>query len=306
MRLLAPALLIASVALVATASIHPARGAGSTLKLTAIGDSLTSTGVTEQDGWVGLLASNLNTRLGTTTETTGYGRNGATSEEVLTFVESDATVRDALRRADLITYQAGINDFLQARARFLFGVCGGADNQDCLRDMVSAFVANWDQIVAELTAIAPSASFRTMDIYYPTAGYDQFLGMFGTLDPYLSQMNGHIWNAPGGLVADVHTAFNGTAGTDDPVAKGYILPDAVHPTWLGHIVIFFRFQTLGYDDVAPHPWSVGGLAGVPNVETSARAGPVSYFAPEIFALATLVMISASTASVARLYRARRR
>ena len=76
MRLLAPAVLIALVALVATASTHPARGAGSTLNFTAIGDSLTSTGVTEQDGWVGLLASNIGTRLGTTVETAGYGHNG--------------------------------------------------------------------------------------------------------------------------------------------------------------------------------------------------------------------------------------
>ncbi len=146
-----------------------------------------------------------------------------------------------------------MNDFLFARGQYINGTCGGSDNEDCLRAMVSSFDVNWDLLVSEIHALAPSATMRTMNIYYAVAAYDEGSGNFSILNPYLSQMNAHILSNPGGPVADVHLVYNGPKGTDDPYAKGYILSDGVHPNWLGHVVIALRLATLGYAGLPPGP-----------------------------------------------------
>lgn len=293
-RLCYAAILIVAVACTPWRTTATTSAAGTALNLVVVGDSLTYTGVTAPDGWAGLLANDLNTQLGTTTNVANFGRNNATSGDILSFIESDATVRAALRNADLVTYQAGINDFLQARGKFIFGLCGGADNQDCLRQMVADFVTNWDRIVTETGSLSPFATFRAMDIYYPVAAYDESQGLFATLNTYLSQMNTHIAAHPGGAAAGVHTAFNGADGTDDPIAKGYILPDAVHPTWLGQLTMFFRVKILGYSGITPHPWSVGGIAEAPALSAGKSSGAGGRRRPQatVAALSLLLLLAA--------------
>jgi hypothetical protein len=50
-------------------------------------------------------------------------------------------------------------------------------------------------------------------------------------------------------VADVYTAFNGRTHVEDPVAKGYILPDGIHVTSKGRAVIAKTLADLGYGKV---------------------------------------------------------
>ena len=52
-------------------------------------------------------------------------------------------------------------------------------------------------------------------------------------------------------VADVYTAFNGKTHLEDPVAKGYILPDGIHVTNKGRAVIAKTLANLGYKQVRP-------------------------------------------------------
>lgn len=52
-------------------------------------------------------------------------------------------------------------------------------------------------------------------------------------------------------VADVYTAFNGKTHLGDPVAKGYIQPDGVHPSNKGRRVIATTLADLGYEPVGP-------------------------------------------------------
>ena len=47
-------------------------------------------------------------------------------------------------------------------------------------------------------------------------------------------------------VADVYTAFNGATHLEDPVAKGYIQPDGIHPNDKGRAVVANTLVDLGY------------------------------------------------------------
>jgi lysophospholipase L1-like esterase len=47
-------------------------------------------------------------------------------------------------------------------------------------------------------------------------------------------------------MARVHQAFNGVNGNEDPVLKGLISGDGLHPNDRGHEVIAEAFRGLGY------------------------------------------------------------
>ena len=52
-------------------------------------------------------------------------------------------------------------------------------------------------------------------------------------------------------VADVYAAFNGTTHREDPVAKGYVQTDNMHPNDAGRAVIAETIASLGYKPVKP-------------------------------------------------------
>lgn len=52
-------------------------------------------------------------------------------------------------------------------------------------------------------------------------------------------------------VADVYTAFNGKTHLEDPVAKGYIQADGIHPSNKGRAVIAQTLADLAYKQVKP-------------------------------------------------------
>ena len=69
------------------------------------------------------------------------------------------------------------------------------------------------------------------------------------MEPYLDQVNQHIASsaqANGIPMAQVHLAFNGLNGDQDPVARGLIRVDGVHPNDNGHKVIADALAALGY------------------------------------------------------------
>jgi hypothetical protein len=52
-------------------------------------------------------------------------------------------------------------------------------------------------------------------------------------------------------MADVNRAFNGPSRLEDPIAKGYIQPDGVHPSDKGRAVIAKTLAAVGYKRVTP-------------------------------------------------------
>src|SRR5262245_386897 len=139
----------------------------------AMGDSL-AVGVLAERGYVERYRGAINADTGATVTVTNFAVNGWQSSDLLSSLTSDTRVRNALRSAQVITWDIGGNDLRAARLDFIRGTCGGADNQDCLRRAVEQFKSNWDAIVAEILSLrSPSnAILRTMDIYNPFVAVD--------------------------------------------------------------------------------------------------------------------------------------
>ncbi len=229
-----------------------------TIILTGLGDSITNTGISNGKGWTKQYVTDINSNLQASVQISNLATNGITSQQLLDLIVNNATYRQQIASAQLITLEIGYNDFLQSRGLYQFGTCGGSDNQDCLRNMVTNFSSSWDSIISEIKSLtadhSSSVALRAFDIYYSVAGADQsqtspYNGQFSVLNPYLTQMNTHIAQSAsqnGFLLGSVHEAYNGSSGTEDPVAKGYISADAIHPTDLGHTIIANRMLALRY------------------------------------------------------------
>jgi lysophospholipase L1-like esterase len=211
-----------------------------TWQYTALGDSLAA-GALAQQGYVPRYATYVNTDTGSNVTTLNLGIPGWHSGDLL----------NALQNDPIVTWDIGGNDLANAHDSFVQKTCGGVDNQDCLRTAVTTFQTNWDAIIVELLKLrVPSQTIlRTMDIYNPYVAADTTSGMFATIEPYLDQVNSHIQaNAQtnGIPVAAVHLAFNGPAGTVDPIAAGLIASDNFHPNDAGHKVIADQLRMLLY------------------------------------------------------------
>jgi lysophospholipase L1-like esterase len=212
-----------------------------TWQYTALGDSLAA-GALAQQGYVPRYATYVNTDTGSNVTTLNLGIPGW---------HNDPIVRNQVSGAEIVTWDIGGNDLANAHDSFVQKTCGGVDNQDCLRTAVTTFQTNWDAIIVELLKLrVPSQTIlRTMDIYNPYVAADTTSGMFATIEPYLDQVNSHIQaNAQtnGIPVAAVHLAFNGPAGTVDPIAAGLIASDNFHPNDAGHKVIADQLRMLLY------------------------------------------------------------
>jgi lysophospholipase L1-like esterase len=184
-----------------------------------------------------------------------------TSSDLLRGLRSSFVIRPVVRFSQVVTFNIGGNDLNPARSKYKTGVCGGSDNQDCLRSAVTQFKLNWDGILAELRHLRNlnRTIVRTMDIYNPYVTEDQASNSW--IDPspdpndfyvikfYLEQVNSYIAQtaaAEGISCAPVYATFNGPNGDQDPKAKGYIAFDNLHPSDFGHTVIAGLVRNLGY------------------------------------------------------------
>lgn len=218
---------------------------------TALGDSLAVGVLDSQGGYVKRYDNDITTDTGVTVSLTDLGVNGAHSGDLLKSLESDPNFRSHVSSAQVVTWDIGGDDLLHAVNLFRQGQCGGSDNQDCLRSAVKAFIPNWDGIVQQILTLRDKnkAVIRTMDIYNPFVAELMVQGTFSTVEPYLNQVNQHIAStarANGIPMAGVHLAFNGPNGDQDPVAKGLITIDGIHPNDTGHKVIADALRALGY------------------------------------------------------------
>lgn len=233
---------------------------------TALGDSF-ATGYLATSSYVPRFAGYLQSDNGVPVTLYNLGQNGWTSTQLLAaFTGKQSTFPTAVQEADVVTWDIGTNDFRLARDKYQGGKkCGGNDNQDCLRSMVTTFDANWDAIIGQILSrrALTITIVRTMDLYYPWVAEDQATNSiadsketgpakgndFAVLGYYLNQMNAHIASSCGGYgipVAQVHNAFNGPSGNQDPAASGYLASDGLHPNDVGHEIIAQAFRSLGY------------------------------------------------------------
>jgi lysophospholipase L1-like esterase len=232
-------------------------------RYTALGDSLAA-GAWAVRGYVVRYNEYLIIDTATPTVLVNLGQPGWTSSDLLQALQNDSLFRYAVKHSKIVTWDIGGNDLLRARSQYKRRTCGGADNQDCLRAGVGLFKSNWDQIMAMFLELRNETSgnikhtiIRTMDIYNPFIAVDSQSDTwpndagsdFVVLKPYLEEVNAYIASTStlaGIPYARVYLAYNGPTGDEDPILKGYIAFDGLHPNDLGHKVMADLLRDLAY------------------------------------------------------------
>jgi len=162
-------------------------------------------------------------------------------------------LREDIRNAEVITIGSGVYDmYFDAISRYT----SGAINRQEMEKKVKAFRETYGSMLDEVLSLAsPSDTIiRTMDFYYPYVGKDQEKGIYNQNKRYWQKFNKSIVQAArkrGIPVATVFAAYNGLDGNDDPVDKGYIASDRLHPSEEGMKVIAEEFRKLGYEYTSP-------------------------------------------------------
>ena len=217
----------------------------------ALGDSITYAPFGQ--GFINQYAKMLEQALGVKVNLHNWTVGDDHSSRLLERLRSDPELRQALREAEVITFEIPWNVVDKPWQTFegiISGVCGGADNQDCLRTAFDTYKADTDAIIAEIVSLrSPSeALIRTMDTYQFRVSESKDAGTFDVINRYWRDANMHVieeaarYNIP---AARVYDAFMGKNGTEDPRDKG-LVSDGIHPTKEGAILIAELFRELGY------------------------------------------------------------
>jgi len=229
------------------------------LNYVALGDSITA-GYGVETGYVTRYGAYIEADTGRPVAVVNLGTNGWTSAQLLRALRERSGFRRAVRNAHVVTWNIGTNDLRKARLKYKFGTCGGTNNQRCLQVATRRFKANWTAIAREITYLRSGCEtiLRAMTFYYPYVKADAVqdswqedggLKDLEVLAPYYWAVNRHIGAAATEEsipYAEVHAAFNGASGVEDPRAAGYLLADWVHPNETGHEGLAGLLSELGY------------------------------------------------------------
>jgi hypothetical protein len=178
---------------------------------------------------------------------------GQTSSELLESIKTIERYREDIRDADLITFYIPFGGFPDAMMTYESGgVCGGEDNQDCLRDSLAIYKADTTAIFAEIVSLrSPSeAMIRVHDMYQFRTTQFQEGGTFDVFNHYWREANAHVhataekYDIP---VANVYDAFMGEDGRQPPEENGLVESDMTHPTQQGNQLIADLLFELGYE-----------------------------------------------------------
>lgn len=206
-----------------------------------LGDSL-ALGLYGTPGYAAIFEDYLENASGIELDSRNLARSGWHSSHLAAALQHDPLLRQQVAVADIITWNIGGNDLRAARDLYHRGECGGTDNEQCLRRVVTAFRNNWSVIVGELQTLRKSSAVPvvTMDLYNPFVKEDMARGTFKILDPYFDQVNTYITTSlktAGVPFARISSVFNGPNGLEDPADMGFISFDGYHPNSAGHRVI---------------------------------------------------------------------
>lgn len=110
-----------------------------------------------------------------------YAEVGTPPSYLLTKLQLNPEVRDAVANAEVITFNFSPGWGDNPEGKYLKGECGGADNQDCLREALSKAKADWTAIVNEIVALKAGQPVLIRTFNAGTWIYDRFYE--GSLTP---------------------------------------------------------------------------------------------------------------------------
>jgi lysophospholipase L1-like esterase len=198
----------------------------------ALGDSLAE-GVGARRGYVDMYADHLRQATGARVELTNLGVSGQTSSQLLRAIKNDPSMRRALRGAEVVTYNIGINDLGQAWDYYDAETCGGVQGERCLHGAVAELDENWDAITAEILTLTPDETIiRTVGLgYTPQAGR--------VAEPYLKQVNHNIATS---------SDESGIPFARVSLGEKGLGPDGLHPNEGGYEAIADGLEELGIEN----------------------------------------------------------
>jgi lysophospholipase L1-like esterase len=225
----------------------PAKAAGE-WRYTALGDSLAFGAFASiGNAYPNEYERQIEAATGVNAKLTNLGIPGWKSGDLLGALRGNLIFRYHVFRSQVVAFNIGGNDLMSARNTYKDRICGGDDNQACLRAAVATFKANWNGILGELLALRRTSNtiIRTMDVYNPFVNVDKAVDTwpndqgndFHVVRRYLDEVNTHIAqtataaNIP---YANVYREFNGPNGDLDPADRGLIFLDGIHANTRGH------------------------------------------------------------------------
>jgi lysophospholipase L1-like esterase len=203
----------------------------------ALGDSL-AVGVGARRGYVDRYTERLQSETGSRVRVTNLGVSGQTSTQLLRSLRYDPAMRKALRGAEVVTLNIGLNDLGQASRSYETGTCGGQQNKACLREAGERVERNWDATIREISSLA-----STQDTIIRSAGFGYTPRAGRDFEPYVSEASHHVASAAGeGNIPYIEVHLGGESMSEDKL----------HPNDKGYRLIAGRLADLGYEPLYPH------------------------------------------------------
>ena len=209
-------------------------------------------------GMIFLYADMLEERFGVEVDHRNHTIGGDDAEALLERMRTNDRLRQDLAEAHVVTLMFPI-DYWVSPMQTAGGyqgkdpaLCGGDDNQQCLRDALATHRQSVDAILEELTLRCPPTEvlIRIADTYMIHTRDKISAGTLDFIIPYWRDAQEYIEEAAAGHgipVAHVFDALMGPDGLDDPQEKGLMLDDQEHPNEAGARLMADLVDALGYD-----------------------------------------------------------
>jgi hypothetical protein len=189
-------------------------------------------------------AAHLEQDLDVKVEIQNLAEHAQTTRDLLANVQKYPWYRQPIQEADVILMSTGGWDLPGKAGLFFHGDCGGADNQDCLRQQLEESEVNYDALLAEIASLAsPSDTLvRSLipwisDFYarlYPNQPED--VAVFESYQASLYEHMAHSCAASGIAVLDLYQMYNGpNAEPDLPTLGSDEESDAIIAGWLSEL-----------------------------------------------------------------------
>jgi lysophospholipase L1-like esterase len=220
-------LLVLSVA----PALHAATAKPKVWNIVALGDSdTTGEGDATALGWVGRYARLLRQKSGLKVVVTNLAEGGKTSSELLSQLQSDPSTRAAVKRAQIVLIGIGGADLNAGDDRAAAGSCKA---EACYAADLRAFGHNLDAMATLVRKLRSSkqAVLRATTLPNVVPGAEAIVPPFVTHEVAIYQnttLRRHICSAMAkhqGRCVDAYRAFNGTDGTQNAYAKGWLTKD---------------------------------------------------------------------------------
>lgn len=181
---------------------------------------------------------------------------GQSTANFLSRLSNDERLRSDLAEADVITFVIPNDEWAEPSSTAVglpghnAADCGGDDNQQCLRDMITEYNLMVDQIFEELVTIVDPATqvVRVQDFYLFHTEIP--LEQSQILYPYWHQGQIHVQEVAESYGIPVARVWDDFMGTDGEIPNlteaGLVSADGIHPTATGAQRMAELYHDLGY------------------------------------------------------------